>query len=80
VIFVDEAGEVCARRWCWRQSAASAAGEKTVDAIVTVEGHHEDAERDVTAALEDLRAHLGTAVVASAVLSPTHPELVEPRP
>ena len=26
VIFVDEAGLVSARRWCWRQSAESASG------------------------------------------------------
>jgi DNA/RNA-binding domain of Phe-tRNA-synthetase-like protein len=54
VIFVDEAGLVSARRWCWRQSDQSAARPGTTEALITVEGHHEDAERDVGEALEDL--------------------------
>jgi DNA/RNA-binding domain of Phe-tRNA-synthetase-like protein len=73
VIFVDEAGVVSARRWCWRQSAGSAAREDTTDILVTVEGHHATAERDVTQALADLQAliveYAGPAGVRSAVLS-----------
>jgi DNA/RNA-binding domain of Phe-tRNA-synthetase-like protein len=59
VIFVDRAGDVCARRWCWRQSARSAARESTQDALVTVEAHHAGAEADVRAALADLSALFG---------------------
>ncbi len=59
VIFVDEAGLVSARRWCWRQSAQSAAGPETTDAIITVEGHHENAAADVKAAVTDLVELLG---------------------
>lgn len=55
VVFTDETGLVFARRWCWRQSDESAARENTTDVIVTIEAHHADAERDVTAALRDLK-------------------------
>ena len=41
VIFSDEKQMVVARRWCWRQSATSAANESTSEAVVTVEAHHE---------------------------------------
>jgi DNA/RNA-binding domain of Phe-tRNA-synthetase-like protein len=54
VIFVDYAGHVAARRWCWRQSAESATRPDTTDVLVTVEGHHEQAAADVTAAVADL--------------------------
>jgi DNA/RNA-binding domain of Phe-tRNA-synthetase-like protein len=54
VIFVDDAGSVAARRWCWRQSAGSAAGPGTTEIVVTVEGHHESAPDDVTRARADL--------------------------
>jgi DNA/RNA-binding domain of Phe-tRNA-synthetase-like protein len=59
VIFIDDAGLVSARRWCWRQSAESASGPSTTEVLVTVEGHHDDAERDVTSAVDDLQALLG---------------------
>jgi DNA/RNA-binding domain of Phe-tRNA-synthetase-like protein len=60
VIFIDEAGLVGARRWCWRQSAESASGAATTEILVTVEGHHDGAERDVAAALADLAALIQT--------------------
>lgn len=73
VIFVDEAGVVSARRWCWRQSAGSAAREDTTDILVTVEGHHAAAEPDITRALADLEAliveHAAPAGLRNAVLS-----------
>ena len=47
VIFVDDAGLVCARRWCWRQSAESASRPETTEILVTVEGHHDRAAHDV---------------------------------
>ena len=74
VVFVDDAGVVSARRWCWRQSAGSATGPATVDALVTVEGHHEMARQDVRSALDDvvqlLRSHQPRARVTFAELSP----------
>jgi len=54
VIFVDEADHVCARRWCWRQSAASATGAETTAAIFTIEALHQDAAKDVASATDDL--------------------------
>jgi DNA/RNA-binding domain of Phe-tRNA-synthetase-like protein len=73
VIFVDEAGHVAARRWCWRQSAESATRPDTTDVLVTVEGHHERAAEDVAAAVEVLVGLLGVyapgASIRSAVLS-----------
>lgn len=63
VIFADETGLVVARRWCWRQSAESAARADTTEAIVTVEAHHAEARADIAAALDDLvgllRAYAG---------------------
>ncbi|HYL41534.1 MAG TPA: phenylalanine--tRNA ligase beta subunit-related protein [Candidatus Binatus sp.] len=77
VIFVDEAAEVSARRWCWRQSAGSAARSDTTEVLVTVEGHHEVATRDVRAALADLESLLttfaGPTTMRSAVLSAAEP-------
>jgi DNA/RNA-binding domain of Phe-tRNA-synthetase-like protein len=58
VIFVDEAGLVCARRWCWRQSAESASGPATAEILVTVEGHQAGAAADVAAAVADLEGLL----------------------
>jgi DNA/RNA-binding domain of Phe-tRNA-synthetase-like protein len=54
VIFTDGAGVGVARRWCWRQSAESAAREETTNLLVTVEGHHAAAHEDIPAALADL--------------------------
>lgn len=80
VIFADERGVVSARRWCWRQSAQSAAGEGTSDVLVTVEAHHEASEADVTAALQNLASLLAehaAGVETHALLSPERPEFRE---
>ena len=69
VIFIDDAGLVSARRWCWRQSAESASGPSTAEVLVTVEGHHDHAERDVTSAVADLQALLATYVHPAAMSS-----------
>lgn len=83
VIFADAADVVSARRWCWRQSAGSAAREDTTEILITVEGHHETADRDVTRALADLEAllvtHAAPATLRSAVLSTQSPSF-EPSP
>jgi DNA/RNA-binding domain of Phe-tRNA-synthetase-like protein len=59
VVFTDADGVVCARRWCWRQSAISATRPETVEALLVVEAHHDDARADVDAAAADLVALLG---------------------
>lgn len=66
VIFSDEAGHVAARRWCWRQSAESASSASTAAVLVTVEGHHDGARKDVEAALADLDELLRSFAGASA--------------
>ena len=77
VIFADEADEVVARRWCWRQSAESAAREGTTEILVTVEGHHDGAAADVTGALDELegllRTHAAAQGICRAVLSAADP-------
>jgi len=79
VIFVDEAEVVSARRWCWRQSAASAVGPATTQILVTVEGHHETATTDVVRALGNLESLLATfatpTATCAAVLSADRPSL-----
>jgi DNA/RNA-binding domain of Phe-tRNA-synthetase-like protein len=54
VIFSDGAGMVSARRWCWRQSAESAANPKTQTAIFTIEAQHQYAQAQIESALSDL--------------------------
>ena len=82
VIFVDEAGLVFARRWCWRQSAESASRESTTDVLVTVEGHHEDAAIDIPRAVADLQAllgaHVGPAEMTSGLVSVSAPVFAAP--
>jgi DNA/RNA-binding domain of Phe-tRNA-synthetase-like protein len=69
VIFVDDADLVCARRWCWRQAAESAAGPDTTEVLVTVEGHHDGAAEDVVAAVADLETLLSRYVSPIAITS-----------
>jgi DNA/RNA-binding domain of Phe-tRNA-synthetase-like protein len=77
VIFIDAAGQVSARRWCWRQSVESASGPETREVVVTVEGHHERAADDVAAAVRDLEtlleAHAHPTRTVSAILGPQRP-------
>ena len=54
VIFDDETALVFARRWCWRQSAESAAQPGTTTAILTIETMHPDGRTAVEAALKDM--------------------------
>ena len=54
VVFADANDMVVARRWCWRQSATSAANANTVNAVVTVEAHHANGMADAQSATEDL--------------------------
>lgn len=77
VIFVDRNNVVSARRWCWRQSTHSATSQATVEALMIVEGHHDNAGHDVESALNDLTSLLATyqphSQTTSYVLSPTNP-------
>jgi DNA/RNA-binding domain of Phe-tRNA-synthetase-like protein len=59
VVFVDRDDIVSARRWCWRQSAQSATGPTTVDALIVIEGHHAAAADEIEAALGDIEGLLG---------------------
>lgn len=77
VIFVDEANLVSARRWCWRQSAQSAAGPATVEAVITIESQHDGGSEDVSHALDDMTRLLDRfqplAVSRSDLLTADHP-------
>jgi DNA/RNA-binding domain of Phe-tRNA-synthetase-like protein len=77
VIFIDDAGLVSARRWCWRQSAESAAGPQTREVLVTIEGHHDAAVPDVSAAIADLesllRIHAQPEALASGIVTAGQP-------
>ena len=83
VVFADEEETVSARRWCWRQSAGSAAREDTTEILVTVEGHHETAVEDVARALTDLEAlladHANPATLRRAILDGRTPSFEPPR-
>ena len=72
VIFVDAGGSVCARRWCWRQSAESAAGDDSTRVLFVIEGHHESGAEDVLAAGRDVAdlasRHLGANVASFELL------------
>lgn len=76
VVFSDETEMVLARRWCWRQSAESAAREDTTMAIITVEAQHDDGRGDVEAAVSDLlalfKAHAG-GTYTSAIVDASSP-------
>ena len=79
VVFVDGDGVVCARRWCWRQSAQSATGPETVGALYVVEGHHDTADADVRQAvdllLSLLAAHQPGSETTAYALSPASPSV-----
>jgi DNA/RNA-binding domain of Phe-tRNA-synthetase-like protein len=58
VVFVDENRAVHARRWCWRQSATSAATATTTDALIVIESQHDGGQADVDRAIADAVALL----------------------
>lgn len=76
VVFSDTTRMVIARRWCWRQSATSAANADTTSAIITVEAQHEGATPTVQQAVDELRELLATfagGTVESAILTAERP-------
>ncbi|MBK9180412.1 MAG: hypothetical protein IPM45_12795 [Acidimicrobiales bacterium] len=74
VVFVDEDDVVAARRWCWRQSTASAVSGATRRVLLAAEAQHEGGADAVAAALDSLGGlvsdHLPGAVLTTAVLGP----------
>ena len=58
VVFSDETEMVLARRWCWRQSAESAAQPDTTNVLIVIEAHHATGQTDVAQAVTDLAALL----------------------
>lgn len=78
VVFSDVRKMVVARRWCWRQSATSAANAGTTEAVITVEAHHVGGGADIESAVADLLALLkeyAGGSYESAVLNAGNPSL-----
>lgn len=78
VVFTDERKVVIARRWCWRQSAESAAREDTTDALITFESQHGGGQQDVARAGEDLLALLreyAGGEYTMTILTASHPAM-----
>lgn len=67
VVFVDAAGEVAARRWCWKQSGDSATGPSTDRVLYVTEAVHDDAAAAVAAAGDDLADLVARHVPAASV-------------
>ncbi|NJK81251.1 MAG: hypothetical protein HC876_20310 [Chloroflexaceae bacterium] len=79
VIFADEQDMAVARRWCWRQSATSAANNATTHVIITIEAHHSTAQQEVQSAMHDLCSLLETytgGTWRTALLTAEHPAIV----
>jgi len=62
VIFMDGAGLVVARRWCWRQSETGSASESTAQALFTIEAQHPGGRPVIEQALKDLQGLLEVEV------------------
>ena len=76
VIFADHAGRAHARRWSNRQSAHSAVGTCTTDALIVAEALHGSAASDISALVAALAAELGELWAikpATAVLTRSSP-------
>jgi DNA/RNA-binding domain of Phe-tRNA-synthetase-like protein len=76
VVFSDKNRMVIARRWCWRQSAESAAGPETTSVLITVEAQHPAGRQAVEEALRDLLELLPTfsgGTYQSAILDANQP-------
>lgn len=78
VVFVDDANQVHARRWTFRQSRRSAVGAETARVLIVSEGLHATADRDVPALIDGLAGAIGElwpAPTQRAVLSAEAPRL-----
>ncbi len=79
VVFVDEAGLVVARRWCWKQSAESTVSLDTRDVIITTEAQHQEGEGEIQAALDELAKSLEKYMpgnFSQAILNSKRPALI----
>jgi DNA/RNA-binding domain of Phe-tRNA-synthetase-like protein len=79
VVFSDETKLVIARRWCWRQSEASAVCAQTRECLMTIEAHHATGRQDIEAALHDLLALVkdyAGGISTWAILDAHHPALI----
>ncbi len=71
--YVDDANLVTARRWCWRQSAQSATGPATTEAMITVEALHPTAADAVSNAIDDLISLISAYQPAAAARTTLRP-------
>ncbi|WP_431874805.1 B3/B4 domain-containing protein [Micromonospora marina] len=81
VIFADHSGHAHARRWCHRQSGASAVRAGTTEVLVVVEAMHEQAAPTVRRMLDELAAALTEqwrVPARTALLSADAPEFAVP--
>lgn len=77
VVFSDETGLVVARRWCWRQSAESAAQGGTTNVVIAIEAQHAEGRVHVHVALEEMLSLLrefAGGEYESAILDTTEPQ------
>ena len=76
MIFADQAGRAHARRWSNRQSAYSAVGSATTDALIVAEALHDSAASDVPELMAAIASELTAAWAITpevAVLTPSSP-------
>ena len=76
MIFADQAGRAHARRWSNRQSAYSAVGSATTDALIVAEALHDSAASDVAELMAAIASELNGAWAITpevAVLTPSSP-------
>ncbi|MEU8316418.1 MULTISPECIES: phenylalanine--tRNA ligase beta subunit-related protein [unclassified Micromonospora] len=81
VIFADEGGHAHARRWCHRQSGASAVRAATTEVLVVVEAMHDGAAPTVRQVVDELAAALAElwrVPSRTALLSADAPEFAVP--
>jgi DNA/RNA-binding domain of Phe-tRNA-synthetase-like protein len=73
IVFADSAGTAHARRWVYRQSAASSMSQTSKHALIVIEGLHEAVRDDLEALRDQLLpnlADLGVTWQAPAILGP----------
>ena len=76
MIFADQAGRAHARRWTNRQSAYSAVGNATTDALIVAEALHDSAASDVPELMAAIASELNAAWAITpevTVLTPSSP-------
>lgn len=58
VVFLDDTEHVAARRWCWKQAAATATSPTTTSVLFVIEAVHDDLRRDLARAASELECLL----------------------